>query len=476
MFVSTQISRPHIGEKKNFRLPHVFVLLTIVALIVALLTYFVPAGTYERVVDEVSGRTLVDASSFHYLDKTPIPPMQFITAFTRAFKNAASMIFMTLVVGGAFGIINALGIIPAVLSAVMKKFENQKFLVIPLLVLVLALFDSFMGAPELCIVFLPMILPLVLNLGWDTMTACAIVICGNCVGYSTGMGNPFTTIIAQKICELPLYSGMWYRAVCFAVFYAVAALYIMRYARKVERNPSMSRTFHNDERRRSDMKVETGIRLPHRVKLAGFFTLLCFIFNIVGVIRLGWDLAEMTGLFLVMGVGAGAISGRTLTQTCEMFMNGAREILQGALVMCCARTITILMADSNTMDMLVYVLSKLASAFPEVLAILGIFFVAMLVNFPIPSGSGEATVLVPLLSPLADILGVSKQATILAFQFGDGWSNTIYPTNASYMATLAVAGVDWTDWVVFQFPLCCLWTTLSVVMLCIAQWINLGPF
>ena len=194
------------------------------------------------------------------------------------------------------------------------------------------------------------------------------------------------------------------------------------------------------------------------------------------MIKLGWDIAEMTGLFLVMSTGAGVLSGHSLTDTCKMFMNGARDILQGALVMCFARTIALLMTTSNTLDLFVYGISKIAGAFPPTLAIVGIFIAGMLLNFPINSGSGQMTATMPIMSPLADILHVSKQGAVLATQFGDGWSNTIYPTNASYMATMAVAKVNWVDWLKFQFPLHCIWTVVSVIMLIIAQTINIGPF
>ncbi len=194
------------------------------------------------------------------------------------------------------------------------------------------------------------------------------------------------------------------------------------------------------------------------------------------MIKLGWDIAEMTGLFLVMSTGAGVLSGHSLTDTCKMFMNGARDILQGALVMCFARTIALLMTTSNTLDVFVYGISKIAGAFPPTLAIVGIFIAGMLLNFPINSGSGQMTATMPIMSPLADILHVSKQGAVLATQFGDGWSNTIYPTNASYMATMAVAKVNWVDWLKFQFPLHCIWTVVSVIMLIIAQTINIGPF
>lgn len=463
--------------KKKIQIPHIFVILVCIALFFAILTWIMPAGAYERVADPNTGRDIVDPNSFHYLEKTPITFIQFISSYTKGFENAAGMIFMTLVVGGTFGIINELGIIPAALAAALKKFNKRQVLAIPFLVLVFGLFESFMGAPELCIIFFPMILPLVLKLGFDTMTALAIVICGNCVGYSTGMGNPFTTIIGQKICQLPLYSGMWYRALCFVIFYLVTVWYILQYAKKIKKNPKLSATYKLDQERRNEKtEVDTTAKLSMRTKFSCVWIVGCFFFNIFGVIKLGWDIAQMTGLFLVMSVGAGTLAGHTLTDTCKMFMNGARDILQGALVMCFARTIAVIMTNSNTLDVFVNVISKMASSFPSALAIIGIFFAAMLINFPINSGSGQMTATMPIMSPLADILHVSKQGTVLATQFGDGWSNTLYPTNASYMATIAIAKVNWIDWLKFQFPLHTIWFVVSIIMLVIAQMINLGPF
>lgn len=309
------------------------------------------------------------------------------------------------------------------------------------------------------------------------MTAVAIVICGNCIGYSTGMGNPFTTIIGQKICQLPLYSGMWYRAICFVVFYIATTWYILRYAKKIRKNPELSATYEDDQlRRNAKTDVDKNARLSANNKIACAFIVACFLFNIYGVIRLSWDIAEMTGLFLVMSVGAGVLSGHNLTETCKMFLNGAKDILQGALVMCFARTIAVIMTNSNNLDVFVHAISKLASAFPPTIAIVGLFLAGVLINFPINSGSGQMSATMPIMSPLADILHVTKQGAVLATQFGDGWSNTMYPTNASYMATLAVAKVNWTDWLKFQFPLQLMWTGLSIVMLIIAQTIQLGPF
>ena len=463
--------------KKKMQMPHIFVILVSIAAIFAILTWIMPAGLYDRVLDPATDREIVDPNSFHYVEKTPIGFIEFISSYTSGFENAAGMIFMTLVVGGTFGIINELGIIPAALAAILKKFNSKQDMAIPFLIFIFAAFDTFMGAPELCMIFLPMILPLILNLGFDTMTAVAIVICGNCVGYTAGLGNPFTTIIAQKICQLPLYSGMWYRAIVFVVFFTATSLYVLRYARKVRRDPKSSLTYEADlERRAQKTEFAQDAKLSSRGKLAALFIVVCFCFNIFGVIRLGWDIAQMTGLFLLMSAGSGVIAGHSFSQTCRMFVSGAKDILQGALVMCFARTIAVIMTNSNTLDIIVHTLAEFASAFPPAIAILGIWIAGTLINFPINSGSGQMTAIMPIMSPLADLLHVSKQGAVLAAQFGDGWTNTLWPTNASYMATMAVAKVSWVDWIKFQFPLQGIWTVLSAVMLIIAQLIQLGPF
>ena len=172
------------NERKKREFPHVFVLLTCVILLVAVLSYLLPAGAYEMVTDPVSGRQVVDPNSFHHVERTPVGPMQLVAAFSNGFQAVAPLLFMTMTVGGTFGVIDRLGIIPAAVEVARNRFQNNRYLAIPILLLCFAVLDSFLGMPELCIVFLPIILPLSLGLGFDSITACAVVICGNCIGFS----------------------------------------------------------------------------------------------------------------------------------------------------------------------------------------------------------------------------------------------------------------------------------------------------
>ncbi len=462
--------------RKKVQFPHVFVLLTFVIILVTVLSYIIPAGVYDTVIDPVSGRSVIDPNSYHHVESTPVSLMQFIASFSNGFAAVAPLMFMTMAVGGAFGVIDRLGIIPAAVELARNKFSRNRFMAIPVLLFCFAGLDTFIGMPELCIVFLPIILPLILSLGFDSITAVAIVICGNCIGFSTGLGNPFTTLICQKICGLPLYSGMWYRAICFAVFYGITLIYIMRYAKKVSANPKKSICYEKDLMRRENISFQRNEMLDTRRKIAAVYICVLFSLNIVGTMRFGWDIPEMTGIFLVMAIGAGMISGLSASKTCLLFIDGCKDILSGALVMCVARTISVVMSEGNITDTIVHGLTSIIANFPTALTIVGIFAAVMLIDFFIPAGSGEAVVVMPIISPVAEVLGLSKQACVLAFQFGDGWSNTIWPTTASYMATLAVGEICWTEWQRFQFPLYCIWFATGSVMLVIAQLIKLGPF
>ncbi|WP_394978672.1 YfcC family protein [Candidatus Allofournierella excrementavium] len=472
--MATDLNAPK-KPKKKFQFPHVFILLSCVILLVAALSYLLPAGTYDTVIDPVSGSEVVDPDSFHYVESTPVTLMQLVASYSNGFQAVAPLLFMTMAVGGTFGVIHRLGIIPAMVSFASKSFRTNRLLAIPILLLCFSALDTFLGMPELCIVFLPIITPLILSLGFDSLTACAVVICGNCVGFSTGLGNPFTTLICQKICGLPLYSGLWYRAICFVVFYGITVVYVMRYALRVAKDPQSSRCFAADQTRRADLKEAVVEKLTLRKKLAAGFIATLFVVNVVGTFLYGWDVPEMTGIFLIMGFGSAVISGTGLSKACLMFVDGCKDILQGALVMCVARTISVVMEQGNITYTIVHGLSEIIAYFPQVFTIVGIFLAVMLIDFFIPAGSGEAVVVMPIISPLAEILGLSKQACVLAFQFGDGWSNTIWPTTASYMATLAVGEIKWTDWQRFQLPLFCIWFVVGALMLMIAQLIGLGP-
>ncbi len=410
-------------KKKKFEVPHTMIIMFGCIVFVAILTYILPAGIYERMTNE-AGTTIIDPNSYHVIDASPVSFFGLFASIAKGFSETASIIMMTFACSAAVMVLRRIEVIDAAIEFLAKKFENKGVLAIPVLMLIFAMIDSFIGMSELCIIYLPIIMPLIFRLGFDSMTAMAVVSLGTVAGFTAALTNPYTTAISQKMCELPLYSGWEYRLLIFAVLVISGSLYVMRYAKKITANPEASPVYVEDQTTRlkyTSIKSEHALGL--RQKLSGFFAVGCFVFVIYGIIAFSWDIPEMSGMFLIMGVGAGIISGMK---------------------------------------------SKLT--------IIGMFLLITMLNFFVSSGSGKAVILMPILAPLADLCGITRQTAILAYQFGDGFTNKFWPTNGLTGACLGMAGISYGKWARFYLPLLGIWCVFGGIFLVVAQMINYGPF
>ncbi|NBH80489.1 YfcC family protein [Clostridiaceae bacterium] len=464
--------------KKNFQLPHIFAILFCVLVIVTVLTHILPAGEYMRFEDPATGRNVIDPASYTQVESTPVGLLKMLSAIPNGFEQAAQIVILTFCVSGTFNLITSAGLIPALLKNVSRKFSDRGILVVPLLLVIISLLDCFLGMPELTIVYIPIVLPLMLGLGFDSITACAVVICGSACGFTAGLANPYTVILCQQLVNLPLYSGIPVRIAVYAVLLVVTCAYVMRYAAKVRKDPASSLTYEQDQKKRKNIAEDDGtpVVLSGRQKLAGVFAAAMFLFIITGTVAWGWGLAEMCGMFIAMGIGVGLVSGLNVNALCVNFLDGCRGIILGALVLGLARGISVIMTEGNILDTIVYGLSRMIGSLPSAVTIVGVLLAITVLNFFIYSGSGKAVLIMPIISPLADTLHITQQTVILAYQFGDGLSNTIYPTHASYMATLAVADVPWQKWMRFQLPLFLIWFIIACIFLLGAQTLGYGPF
>ena len=455
---------------------HSFAMLFIVIIVAAVLTYIIPAGTYDRVLDETTGREIVVAGSYHTIESAPTTFMGLLSSIPDGFIQVSDIIIFTLACGGAFAIIQKAGLIKALIQMVSRKFRDKGILGLMVLFAIFALLDTCLGTPELCVMYMPIVLPLVIGLGFDTLTACSIVVSGSCVGFASGLMNPYTTVISQRLTGLPLFSGMWYRAIMMVVLYVIAILYICIRAKRIKAQPQKSPTYELDQKHRSEIVEEEEIRLNFRQKLAAVFALGSFLVMIFGILRFGWELPEMSGIMIMLGIGTALISGLNVNTACNEFVTGASDVISAALMIAIARAIAVVMTDAQILDSIVNSAVQLFGNLPGFMLAVGILVLVTILNFFIPSGSGKATIVIPILSPIAQIVGVNQQTMILAYQFGDGFSNSIFPTAGFYTAAIQMAGVKYTTWLKVQLPLYCMWFATGVVALIIAQLINFGPF
>ncbi|MCE5002309.1 YfcC family protein [Staphylococcus pseudoxylosus] len=452
-------------------MPHIYVILFIFGVIATLATYIVPSGEFKRIKGP-EGREMVDADSFHYITSAPVGIVDFISIIPRGLIEAGEIVFFTLIIGGMFMVLRRTGIIEIAVDNLARRFIYKSIFIIPVLTTVFAIVATLIGTAELSLVYIPVIIPLIIALGYDSITATAIALCGTVVGFTVGVLNPINTGLAQKLSGIPVFSGIGLRIVLFIVVLAATIIFIMRYARKVQKQPTLSSVYEDDSEKRElyqHITEHAPSKATTRQKWGIAVIFAFFIILVYGVTTQGWFMVEMAGLFIFMGVIVGYVSGLSMQTICEAFNDGFKDVLMGAIIVGLARSIAVVLEDGKIMDTIVHGLGSVIDGTTPTIAVIGMYAVQMLINFIISSGSGQALVTMPIMAPLSDMLGITRQTAVLAFQLGDGFTHIFYPTSGYFMAALAIGGVSYTKWIRFFFPLFIIWAIISIITLIIAQ-------
>ncbi len=463
-------------EKRKFKMPDTAALFLIIIVLVSLLTLIVPSGQYDRVVDEATGRTLVVDGTFQWIDAGNITITQILTSIFRGITGGADIIAFIFVVGGAFGIINATGAFMSGLDRLMHRFSNKESILISIMMIAFAVCGTTFGMGEEALPFVALIVALMQKMGMDRITGVAVVVIGIYSGYTAGITNPFNTGIAQGIAELPTFSGMGIRVLLFVGAVAIGIHHTIAWGKKCKRGLNLNDgqgTVLNAPETVSDQEIAEFTGKHKMVLLILAATVVILIF---GVLKYGWYFEEMAALFTAMGFICGLVYFRNLNDTANAFVKGASEMTVAVMYLALARAILVVMQDGQIMDTVVYALSIPLTKVNGVVAAWGIYLSQGIVNFLIPSSSGQAAAVMPILSPLADIIGVSRQTCVLAYQCGDGFWNMITPTQMVVMAACGLGGVSFADWFKFAWKLVVKWTIWTCIVLAIAVVVGYGPF
>lgn len=436
----------------RFRFPHPLVLLTGCVILAAALSYVLPAGQYQRQEDPATGREVVVAGTYHRVDPAPVGPFAAMVAIPRGMADAASVIFLVFLIGGAFTVVERTGALNEGVHALVRVLQNSEILVIPITCLAFATAGALENMQEEIIAFVPVLLLLTRRLGFDELTAVAMSIGAAAVGAALSPVNPFQVQIAQKLAQLPLGSGAGFRLASLALGVAIWIWGTMRYARS-HRIPA--------EEAPGQATASGGGRRMGVLVLV----LLTFVVFVYGILGLGWDFDQMSALFFVMGIVAGLMGGLGVGGTADAFVEGFRSMAYAALLIGFARTISLVLQDGRIIDTIVQAMFTPIAGLPRQLSAIGIMTVEAMIHVPVPSVSGEAVLTMPLLVPLSDLLGLSRQVTVLAYQLGAGFCDLITPTNGALMAILAAAGVGFGRWLRFVVPMLLALGAFAVVLL-----------
>lgn len=460
------------SKKKKWEFPNVFALMFGLIVITALLTYFIPAGEYEREVKVVGGteRTVVINNTFHEAEGNPTGFFEVFQTIHKGMTQSADIIFFIFIVGGAFGILNATKAIETGLANLSMKMADKEIYLIPVVMTLFALGGGTFGMSEETIPFIMILVPLAMKLGFDSLVGAGMVIIGSCAGFTASFMNPFTIGVAQGIAELPTFSGMGVRFVMWVIFVAFSIAFVMMYAKKVKKNPEKSLMYKIDKKRSFDDSLNHKYtKLTVRQGIIIGLLLATIIILAIGVIYFGWYIMEIASLFLIMGIIAGFVGKLRVNQIAEGFIDGCKELIVGALVVGFAYGILVVLEESNTIDTILYAASNLVSQLPTTFTAMGMYIFQSLLNFLVPSGSGQAALTMPIMTPLSDLTEVSRQTAVLAFQLGDGISNAITPTSGVLMASLAIAKIPWTIWVRWALPVIILSYIVGAIIITIVH-------
>ncbi len=458
------------GILNKFKVPHTYVIIFFLVVFVSVLTYIIPAGQFERAKDVNTGKTLIIVDSFKYVDRNPAGLTDIFRSFVRGLNDSADIVFFIFIVGGAFQIITATGTIEAITGRIAKRFINKENIIIPIFLALFSVFGFTMGMSTEVMIFVPLGIVISRTLGFDAITGTSMITLGAACGFTAGLLNPFNVGIAQSIAEVSLFSGLWLRAILLVCLLVVTNLYIVRYARKIKSNPNLSivSELEKEEADNETLDLENLKNMTISNYLVILTLLVGFGSIMWGVSKDGWWIEELATAFLTMGIVSGLLSKFGPSKIAKEFVIGAKSIVFGALIVGIARAVLVVMDDASIVDTVVKVLADSISNLPKSVAALGMYFVQIVINTFITSGSGQAATTMPIMTPLSDLLGVTRQTAVLAFQLGDGFTNSILPTSSALMGYLAVSKIPYEKWLKFMVPLLGIWISVGAVFLLVA--------
>ena len=448
---------------KAWRFPHPLVLLTFFIVLAAACTYVLPAGEFTRHLDPATQREVVVSGSYHRVPATPVGPLALLVALPQGLAAAAPVVFLIFLAGGAFTVVDQTGALRYGIDGLLRHAQGREVLVIPLVSLLFATMGALENMGEEIIALVPVLLVLMRRLGYPSLTAVAASLGAAIVGAAFSPINPFQVVIAQKLAQLPAFSGWAFRVVFLALALGIWVVGTLRYARRQQVAPDLLAADTT-----ADAAAQQG-----RPGLVLLLVLVTFGVFAYGVVALKWDFDQMAALFFALGVGAGLLGGRGLTGTAEGFVTGFRDMAFSGMLVGFAQAIFVVLGRGHVVDTIVRQLAAPLAHLPVALAALGMMGVHTALHLPVPSVSGQAVLTMPLLVPLSDLIGLSRQVTVLAYQYAAGLGDLVTPTNGALMAMLAACGVRFDQWLRFAGKLYALLLALGVVGVVLAIVIGL---
>lgn len=464
-------------KRRKISFPDTYVLIISLMALAVIMTYIIPAGSFERIMDTDAGQLIVQPGTYHTMEQTSVSVLDFFLAIPRGLEKNAVTVFFIFLIGGCFGVVNATGALNQLIRKSISGQKNGKSSekVIAILVIVFGLAGGVVGMAEECLAFLPILVTLAIGLGYDAVVGVGVMMIGVAYGYGCAPVNPFTIGLAQSIAGLPLFSGMWFRWILWTAGTIVAVVFLLRYCRKIKADPSKSIVSDIDY---SDFALEEmgDCKISKRqigVLIAFFGGIILLM---VMIVLKGWYMTELSAFFFGLAIVCGLIYRMSPNELAAHFVEGMKVMVYPAILVGLAAGISIILQEGNIQDTIVNALAKPLNYTPQILNGGFMMVVQSVINLFIPSGTGQAVVTMPLMAPLADVVNITRQTAVVAYQLGDGCSNAIIPTGAMMMAAISFGKIPYTRWAKFIFKWLLAMLATGFIFCVIASAIQLGPF
>ncbi len=460
-----------VNQKKK-KLPHIYGLLFIIIIVCTIATWILPAGEFDRA--DVGGRSVAVAGTYHAVEASPVNPFQMFQAIYNGFCDAGGVIFFVFISYASISIIIGSGAFNGLVAALLKIFKGKaRVVIIPVFLTIIGLASSTIGLFEEWFPFIPVFAGIAVAMGFDAVVGLSIVAVGAGMGYSGAMMNPFTVGVAQAIAEVPAMSGMGFRILCHVCMIVVASFFIIRYALKVQADPTKSLVYGDETNITMSEEDVKNARFSMREILVLLILAAGIAVIVYGCKVYGWYFAELSAVFMIMGILSAIVMGGGLSSISKQFEQGFTNVAMACMMIGLARGILMVLQAGSIIDTVVYYMSLPLSYLPAALSAVAMLVLQTVLNFLIPSGSGQAATSMPIMAPLADLLGLNRDVAVLAFQFGDGLSNIVWPTGfAAIMAGLA--GVKVEKWWKFIVPVFLGLFVTQALLMVLAVAIGLG--
>lgn len=458
--------------KKEKVFPHILVVLFVVIFVAMVATYIVPAGQYERIMDEATGKMVIDPNSFKYIPRTPVGVFETFVSIEEGLIEAANITFLIFCAFSSLYLLDKTGALDASISRMVtvtqEKPQYRTFLLVVLMAILSIWASTGTMSYEEIIAFIPVFIALSYAFGYDALVALGISVIPVGVGFAAATVNPFSIGVAQTIAELPIFSGIKYRIVILIVMTTFTIIYVLRYAAKIKSNPDLSlvKDLDYSDMTIDDERMNTPFTTARKLSILALFVAIAFM--AFGLIKLGWYINEVAAIFMILSIVVGLINRWKANRIAEVLVEGLSKAVLSAIVVGVARGILVVISKGNILDTIIHGATSLLQKLSLYGSAVGMLIFQTILNFLIPSGSGQAAVSMPIMTPIADIIGLSRQTAVLAFQFGDGFSNLLWPTGFMLLAcTLARVPLNryykfMTGWFVISFILQIIFMVIAV--------------